>query len=299
MRKSHRKLVAVLLILLLAGFVKSPWERAMTRRFMADQLLMKPLDIEVREKIGQTGAAVALGGLRPVVATFLNLRAYGSFEDRAWVRLEDQFQTLVALQPQTTYYWDVGAWHLSYNAAVDFRESETLPAPRREAMYREYVLKGRAFLERGIRNNPDDWTLLSSLGRFYGNPDKFPDYAKSADAYQKAWLSGKARRYEARAWLYSLARVTGRENDALLLARKLFETEQNRVATLLCLLFALESAQVDAKPTLDLVHGIFPSEKDALLMLTTYRDNNAEQLPLTGVDYAITLLASRQKPSDH
>ena len=299
MRKSHRKLVAVLLILLLAGFVKSPWERAMTRRFMADQLLMKPLDIEVREKIGQTGAAVALGGLRPVVATFLNLRAYGSFEDRAWVRLEDQFQTLVALQPQTTYYWDVGAWHLSYNAAVDFRESETLPAPRREAMFREYVLKGRAFLERGIRNNPDDWTLLSSLGRFYGNPDKFPDYAKSADAYQKAWLSGKARRYEARAWLYSLARVTGRENDALLLARKLFETEQNRVATLLCLLFALESAQVDAKPTLDLVHGIFPSEKDALLMLTTYRDNNAEQLPLTGVDYAITFLASRQKPSDH
>lgn len=295
MRKSHRKLFAVLLALVLAGFLKSPWEQSITRRFMAEELLMKPLDIDVREKIGQTGAAVALGGLRPVVATFLNLRAYGSFEDRAWARLEDQFQTLVALQPQTIYYWDVGAWHLSYNAAVDFRENESLPAPRREALYREYVLKGRAFLERGIRNNPDVWTLLSSLGRFYGNPGKFPDYAKSADAYQKAWQTGKARRYEARAWLYSLARVVGRENDALLLARRLHETEQNRVGTLLCLLFALESAQADARPALELIQNIFPSENDALLGLRTYRDNNAEQLPLTGVDYAIALLESRQK----
>jgi hypothetical protein len=38
----------------------------------------------------------------------------------------------------------------------------------------------------------------------------------------------------------------------------------------------------------------FENDKDALRMLTTYRKNNAEALPTSGVDHAIALLESRQ-----
>lgn len=293
-----RKIAVVVLALVLAGFVKSPWEERAHRDFTEQGLLFRPLEIGVRERIGQTFAVVALGGLRSVVASFFNLKAYGSFENRDWVNLEDQYELIVALEPRTGYYWDVGAWHLSYNAAVDYREREELPAARQQALHRSYVLKGRSFLERGVVNNPDDWTLLSSLGRFYGTASKYPDYAKSADAYERAWKSGKARNYEARAWLYSLARVEGQQAKALALARQLFAEERHRVDTLRCLLFVLEWSQSQAPPTSDLLQQLFKSDAEALRMLTTYQQNNAEMLPTTGVEHAISLLKARMQQAD-
>jgi hypothetical protein len=292
--KLVRNIVVVIVTLVVAGFVKSPWEEQTQREFEEKGLLFRPLESGVKEKIGQTCAAVALGGLRSVVATFLNLAAYGSFENRDWVKLGEQFDLIVALQPRTAYYWDVGAWHMSYNAAVDYKENEELPAARQEALHRAYVLKGRAFLERGVVNNPNEWTLLSSLGRFYGTPSKYPDYAKSAESYERAWKTGQARHYESRAWLYSLARVEGRSSEALALARQLFARDGNRVDTLCCLLFVLEWMQKDAPPTLEILQRCFTSENDALRMLKIYRQNNADQLPIAGVDHAISLLESRQ-----
>lgn len=289
-----RKIAVVVLSLVLAGFVKSPWEERAHRDFTEQSLLFRPLEIGVRERIGQTFAVVALGGLRSVVASFFNLKAYGSFENRDWVNLEDQYELIVALEPRTAYYWDVGAWHMSYNAAVDYKENEELPAARQEALHRAYVLKGRAFLERGVVNNPNEWTLLSSLGRFYGTPSKYPDYAKSSAAYERAWKTGQARHYESRAWLYSLARVEGRSREALVLARQLFARDGNRVDTLCCVLFVLEWMQKDAPPTLEILQRCFESEKDALRMLKIYRQNNADMLPTAGVDHAIALLESRQ-----
>ena len=293
-----RKITVVLLALVLAGFVKSPLEEAAHKDFTDQGLLFRPLDIGVREKIGQTFAVVALGGLRTVVASFFNLKAYGSFENRDWVNLEDQFEMIVALEPRTAYYWDVGAWHLSYNAAADYKEREELPVARQQALNRTYVLKGRSFLERGIINNPTDWTLLSSLGRFYGTATKYPDYAKSAAAYERAWKSGKARNYEARAWLYSLARVEGKQSEALALGRELYAQERNRVDTLRCLMFVLEWSQSQAPPTADLLRQYFKNDAEALRMLTTYQQNNAEMLPTTGVDHAIKLLKSRLQQAD-
>jgi hypothetical protein len=294
--KSWRNIAVVLVSLIAAGFVKSPWEERAQRDFTEQGMLFRPLEIGVKEKIGQTCAVVALGGLRTVVATFFNLKAYSSFENREWLKLEEQYELIVALEPRTPYYWDEGAWHLAYNAAVDFKEREELPAARQQALHRSYVLKGRHFLERGVVHNPQDWSLLSSLGRFYGTPSKYPDYAKSAAAYERSWNTGKARQYEARAWLYSLARVEGKEREALNLARTLFVQQRNRVDTLRCLLFVLEWSQPDAPPTLKLLQGCFADEAVALKMLRTYRENNAEMLPTTGVDHAIELLESRLPP---
>ena len=111
--KLVRNILVVILTLLLAGWAKSPWEERAQREFEEEGLLFRPLEVGVKEKIGQTCAAVALGGLRSVVATFLNLAAYGSFENRDWIKLGEQFELIVALQPRTSYYWEVGAWHMA------------------------------------------------------------------------------------------------------------------------------------------------------------------------------------------
>ncbi len=292
--KFYRKISTLLVLLLLAGIIKRPWEAAIGADLRKAKLLSEPLDLTIRENIGQTSSAVALGGLRSVVASFWNIRAYTSFEESNWVKLEDQYETIVALQPHTPYYWDTGSWHLAYNAAVNCRENEELPAPRREALHRAYVNKGKAFLERGVKNIPGNWILLSSLGRLHGTASKYPDYEKSAAAYQQAWETGKARNYEARAWLYSLARCEGKDQQALHLAHALFVADKNRVDTLCCLLFVLEMRQKNARPMENLIQLCFNSQTDALRMLETYKRNNTENLPTTGVDHAIEWLKSEK-----
>lgn len=287
----YRKIGSVILLLLLAGWVKSPWELAAQRDFMQAGLLSQPLDLDTKEKIGQTSAAVALGGMRSVVATFINLAAYGSFEDRDWPKLEERYNLIVALEPKSSYYWDVASWHLSYNAAVDYREREELPAARREALHKQYIQKGRDFLDRGIKNNPQDWTLYSSKGRNYSHKDKFPDYAIAAEAYRNAWQTGKGQRtFEARAWLYSLARVPGKAHESLELARAIFRNPQNRVDSIRCLLFVLEW-QVKGERTIeDLLAQCFVDHKTATEMLHLYQQNNADQMPLDGVAVALQWL---------
>jgi hypothetical protein len=292
--KFYRKIITLFALLLLAGMVKKPWEAAIGADLRHDKLLSEPLNLTTRESIGQTSSAVALGGLRSVVASFWNIRAYTSFEESNWVKLEDQDETIVALQPHTAYYWDTGSWHLAYNAAVSSRENENFPAPRREALHRTYINKGKAFLERGVKNMPGNWILLSSLGRLHGTASKYPDYEKSAAAYQQAWETGKARNFEARAWFYSLARCEGKDREALHLGRALFIADKNRVDTLCCLLFVLEMRQKNARPIEELVKLCFTSHADALRMLEVYKTNNAENLPITGVDHAIEWLKSVQ-----
>ncbi|NJM36475.1 MAG: hypothetical protein HC845_00580 [Akkermansiaceae bacterium] len=62
--------------LLLFGAARMPYEAALAKELRAARLTPQPLEIGTREKIGQTSSAVALGGLRTLVATFLSLRAY-------------------------------------------------------------------------------------------------------------------------------------------------------------------------------------------------------------------------------
>lgn len=287
----YRKIATVLVLLLAAGWLKSPWEAAAQKNFVAAGLLSPPLDVATKEKIGQTCAAVALGGMQSVVATFINLAAYGSFEDRDWPKLEERYNLIVELQPKSSYYWDVASWHLSYNAAVDYREREELPAARREALHKQYIQKGRDFLDRGIQNNPQDWTLYSSKGRNYAHKDKFPNFAVAADAYRLAWQTGKGQRtFEARAWLYSLARVPGKSQESLDLARELFRNPQNRVDSIRCLLFALEWQAKGERTMEDLLAQCFEDHKTAAEMLRLYHQNNADQMPQDGVMLAMQWL---------
>lgn len=288
-----RKIIVVSAALLLFGALRQMPEGHLERSLRGDGLLEVSLGADQREMIGQTSAAIALGGLRTVVATFLNLRAYSSFDRRDWPLLESQFQTLVMLQPRSRYYWDVGAWHLSYNAASDYLEREDIPAPRRQALHRTYVIKGREFLARGVRQNPQDWQLMSSLGRFYSIASKYPDYQKAAECYRLAWQSGQARRFEARAWLYCLARVEGQQRQALELARQLMQDGGKMADTQRCLTFVLEMSQPGHRDIDALLAQCFNDRSSAKRMLQLYRDHNAEQLPMTGVELALRRLTTQ------
>jgi tetratricopeptide (TPR) repeat protein len=297
----------ILAVALLAfGALRLPFEARLAKELRAAGLTPTPLEIGTRERIGQTSSAVALGGLRTLVATFLNLRAFAYFQEQRWDELMETFDTIVDLAPRTRYYWETGSWHSAYNAASYFLNDSKLPALRRREAWRASILRGRAFLERGIRNNPDDWSLAANLGFLLSDSNKFsafrdPDeaFAAAAEAYRRSAATGTALPYVRRAEFYSLARVRGKEKEALALARSLYAEQQNRAPTLLMLLLVLEAYENPEMDTTARAVELFGTPEKAYDALSGHWHRVRERFPVYGVASALESLEKTLKiPAD-
>jgi hypothetical protein len=156
-------------------------------------------------------------------------------------------------------------------------------------------MKGRSFLERGIRNNPDDWSLYANLGFLLSDSNKFSafrndnaTFAAAAEAYRKSADTGHALGYVRRAEFYSLARVAGREKEALALARTLYaQGVQNHTPTLLSLLLVLEARENPALDTTARAIELFGTPENAYDALSGHWQRTKERLPVYGVSKAL------------
>ena len=287
------------LAILAAGALRMTFERQITDDLHEAGLLPPKLEQRTGEKIGQTFSAVSLGGLRTLVATFLNLRAFTFFTEQRWGEVGDTFELIVDLAPRTRYYWDTGSWHQAYNAASHYLYGSELPPLRRKANWRASILRGREFLERGIRNNPDDPILKHRLGTLLSDPNKIAAFGDPGEAYElayKAYMSAasldNAPGYSRRFALYSLARVPGRENEALALLREI-ESEGGRLPpTIHGLSYALKYHENPSQPVMALIDSVFPSRDMAYKTLASQWQRTRDRFPLFGVAEAIALLES-------
>ena len=175
-----------------------------------------------------------------------------------------------------------------------------LPALRRREAWRSSILRGRAFLERGIRNNPDDWSLYANLGFLLSDSNKFAafrdlneTFSAAADSYGRAADTGNALGYVRRAQFYSLARVAGREADALALARSLYTEKVNRAPTLMILLFVLEAHENPAMDPTARAIRLFGTPEKAYDALSGHWQRTHEKFPVHGVARALEELERR------
>lgn len=283
--------------MLVAGAVRMPFEQQLTTDFKNAKLLSPELEIGTGEKLGQAFYAVSLGGLRTLIATFLNLRAQGQFEEQKWADVADTFDLIVNLAPRTRYYWDAGAWHLANNASSHYINDSKLPSLRRKILWKSYIQAGRAFLERGTKNNPEHPLLYERLGHLLADPyriqafgDPAEAYTASYEAFMAALDTGSARSYTKRAALYSLARVPGREKEALDLLLKIKAESKSLPPSVLTLHYVLEFKRDPERPVLELVDEVFPSRKVSYAIFSRLWLRNREQFPMDGVAKAIGLL---------
>lgn len=285
--KRRSKLSILALGLLASGALRMHWEAPLSAELRGDGLLAKKVEMGTRDKIGQTSSAVALGGLRTLVATFLNLRAFSFFEAKRWDELAETYDLIVDLAPNTIYYWESGGWNLAYNAASYYRFDSELPALRRREAWLASIHRGRVFYERGARMNPDDWKNNASLGRMLSDSNKPVDFAAAAAAFKASADTGKALPYVRRSELLALARVPGREAESLAMARRLYATPSNRIPALNCVLLALESRADPSKSPTELALAIFDDAKSAHDQLSDYWVRVRERFPLDGVASAL------------
>jgi hypothetical protein len=288
------------------GAARLPFEAGLSQELRQARLTPPPMAIDTREHIGQTSSAVALGGLRTLVATFFNLRAFGFFQEQRWGDVAETFDTIVDLAPHTRYYWETGSWHLAYNAASYYVNDSKLPALRRREAWRSSIIQGRAFLERGLRNNPDDWSMFANLGFLLSDPNKFTafrdineTFAAAAEAYRKSAAAPNALSYAKRSELYALARVPGKEAEALALARSLYRVQINHTPTAMMLLLVLEAHENPALDTAQRAIELFGSTEKAYSALTTHWQRTHDRFPVYGVAAAMeSLEKTLQTPAD-
>lgn len=288
-----RPLLAAAIVLLATGGLRLGFEERLTESFRRDGLLDRPLDIGLREKIGQNSSAVALAGLRTLVATFTHLQATDDFYATRWTDLAKAMDATVQLAPRASYYWDIGGWHIGVNASAWYRHESGLPPLRARAEARRWVEKGREFFERGIRNNPDDWRLAAALGNLCSDPYRFPDDSRAAAAYARAIATGRAPLYVQRASLIADSRAAEDPAKTLAEIRDLLAEPVNRVPTLLCLAYALDQRLSPAGNPSSRVLEIFGSEEKALRNLGGYFLNVHDRLPMDGVETAVRVLEQR------
>lgn len=236
------RLVLPVGIVLLGGVVIHPLQKYVLRQ--EESLALLPLvftsdDAPVIQRLEQQLSFVSLGGLRSLVAAFLSVNSYSYFEVRDWINLENRYRQIISLAPHNTYYWDMGAWHLAYNASADSAENKSLRLTERQIRAKNYIEKGKNFLRQGIKLNPKEWVLYARLGNLLSDPGKRPEYEEAAKIYQQAVHLGAPQYYE-RSILYCLARVPGKEKEALALCRELYENPDNRQPAVKTLFLALQ-----------------------------------------------------------
>lgn len=235
------KRVAILLCAVLVwGVVKLPAEQALSASRARHHLASVPLNLSLREQLGQLGFVAALSGFRAVVADFLFIQAYAAWERTEWNRVLHLFRQVTTLQPRSLLFWDMAAWHMAWNAGTAALNDPTEPrlALRIKAQ-REYFDLARDFLEDGIRNNPNRPQLYEALARLYR--DKYKDHARASEYFALAASQPGAPSYERRFAAYELSYSEGHEEEAYRLLLNLYhEGEQERLPTLISRLKFLE-----------------------------------------------------------
>lgn len=226
--------------LLVAGVIKLPAERALSVERQRSHLSEMPLNLDLRERIGQLGFMAGLSGLRAMVADLLFIQAHTAWERTEWGRLLLLSQQVTTLQPHVPLFWDMAAWHMAWNAsAAAINDSSQPRVALRVKAQREYFAIGKDFLERGIKNNPDKAELYESLARLYR--EKYGDHERASECFAKAATLPDAHEFDRRFAAYELSYCEGRERDAYERLRALYdEGEKERLPTLIKRLKFLE-----------------------------------------------------------
>jgi hypothetical protein len=234
-----RKTIAIALIGVF-GFIKAPVEKSLDAEQERARLRNAPLDLGLRERVGQMGFLAALSGFRSPLAAYLWIEAINAWERTEWGRMAGLFDTVTTLQPRSLLYWDMAAWHMAWNASIAALQDTSQPSEAlRIRNQRQYFKLGRDYLERGIKNNPESSFLYKSLAILLR--DKFEDHCGAGEAFLKASRLPDAPSYITRFAGYELAKCPGREKMAYELLKRIYdEGPEGRKPALIATLQELE-----------------------------------------------------------
>lgn len=181
-----KHLTLAFIVLLVWGAVKIPWENGMDARIKNIRYgNFAPFVGETRLQLGQGLALAALGGFRGLAANFIWLKVTEAWEKTEWVRLRSFVEMAVMMQPRVEFFWEIGAWHLAWNASIATENfSGEKNVSRRRLAAKNWIEAGRDLLQRGTLANPESFTILVRLGDLHWQ--RLNDFRAAAKYYAEA-----------------------------------------------------------------------------------------------------------------
>ncbi len=215
MRHRWKSFCLALLILAVGGWARLPMEQSYTSGMRKAKLLEAPLNLSMRDELGQSFFIAVLGGFRSVVASLVELKTIRPWQQSNWGIVDQYYSICTRLQPREAHYWESRAWHLAANARDYYLFDEMLTKTAREFKAQEYVVAGLKVLDEGLSYLPDNWKLWDRKAFYLSNPwNQDPDYAGAAKSYDKAASSPGGLPFLRRLAVYELAKVPGCEAKA-------------------------------------------------------------------------------------
>lgn len=279
-----RKTALAFLFLLVAGLVRIPIERPLGREMRATGLLAEPLDQKTSEAIGQTSAAIALGGLRSLVASVLNFsEVVPAWQKQDWLSIFNTYEQIHTLQPKVAYYWESAASYAADDAYADYRDRIGVPDSQKNLRRDELFAKGVSYLDEGIANIPNDLGIREMKARFYSDTHKpeHLNYTTATEVLDEAIKLKSATAVMGRQRLYLMSRVPARRREALALVREFYAQPEMRFPSIKSLLFTLQKQFPDDQAIPD--QEIFRTNGDIIRSLFNHYQRGEEGLPITGI----------------
>lgn len=282
------QIVCVIVALAAVGQLRMTFEQQLTADMKEARVLTPSFDMQSRAGLSQKGFIASFGSLRPTLAAVAALGSAKYHARSDWQELEKSFDTVVLLDPYNPYYWDLGAWHLAYNASTSSRDDVSLPPLMRERLYKEWTQKGSDFYDRGIAANPHHLGLRQSKARLWASPYRIQDYPLVAATLETALaeleLTPAEQRKVRTDLFYTLLRIPERASEAYALGRDLYEeAPDQRYPSLVNGLAALQMhPNVSAENPLSLAQ-LYGSPANAHKYLTNYWNEKSAEKPRYGV----------------
>jgi hypothetical protein len=217
--------------LAVAGWVLAPLERSAWAQVAANAPELRADTLA--GDLGQGAVVGLLGGFRSLVADFVYLKAWSDWDEHDLRGTVTHLRLTTAIDPRPVYFWINGA-RMMANDMPGWRVEqaggwETVPVAVQRTFAREQAALGIAYLEEGLRANPNSpllhleiaYTQLNRLLRV-ANDAGDPEAARqamlrAADAFGRAaalpgapyvaarmrgrWLAKAGRPREALDWL--------------------------------------------------------------------------------------------------
>lgn len=143
----------------------------------------QPITRDMRDAVGQGVALAALGGFRGLAANVLWFQVTEAWEKCDWARLRSRVEMAVQLQPRVPFFWEMGAWHLAWNASLAAEGDTALPLFQRKAEAQQRLEEGQRLLERGVLLIPESADLWMYLGDLHWQ--RTHDYLKAGYYYEE------------------------------------------------------------------------------------------------------------------
>lgn len=221
-RKLLKKIGIIAAILLVSGLIRVSWQGGLLDRMQADGFHPEPKKANVASKLGVEAAVGALGGLRYLVATMLELKAVDHWEATEYEELYETYVLVTLLQPKESQAWRTACLHTGYNAVAYFQiDADHLTPQVRKEKAALFLERGKQFLKDGMEWNPDDYWLNRDLAYIYKDKDRDP-CAAAAEFMRGARQPG-APEFLLRFYGYEGAKCPGMERDVYTVLKPLYD----------------------------------------------------------------------------